>query len=61
MSKRFRVAFSFAGQKRTFVAEVADMLAQQFGREAILYDKFHEAEFSRPNLAFHLLASSEVV
>ena len=54
MSKRFRVAFSFAGQKRTFVAKVADILAQQFGREAILYDKFHEAEFSRPNLAFHL-------
>lgn len=54
MTKRFRVAFSFAGEKRSFVSKVADILAKQFGREAILYDKFHEAEFSRPKLAFHL-------
>lgn len=54
MDKRFRVAFSFASEKRAFVAKAADILAQQFGREAILYDKFHLAEFSRPNLAFHL-------
>ncbi len=40
--KRFRIAFSFAGEKRDFVAEVAALLAKQFGEEAILYDKFHE-------------------
>lgn len=52
--KRFRIAFSFAGEKRDFVAEVADILAKQFSEEAILYDKFHSAEFSRSDLAFYL-------
>lgn len=50
--KRFRIAFSFAGEKRDFVAEVAAILAKQFGQDAILYDKFHSAEFSRSDLAF---------
>lgn len=52
--KRFRIAFSFAGEKRDFVAEVAALLAKQFGQDAILYDKFHSAEFSRSDLAFYL-------
>ena len=52
--KRFRVAFSFAGEKRDFVRQVADILARRFGESAILYDKFHEAEFAQPNLAFDL-------
>jgi hypothetical protein len=57
MSKRFRVAFSFAGEKRDFVANVARILAARFGgEEHILYDKYHEAEFARSNLAFHLPA-----
>ena len=46
MSKRFRIAFSFAGEKRDFVAEVATILAMHFGEDRILYDKFHEAEFA---------------
>jgi hypothetical protein len=54
MSKRFRVAFSFAGDKRAFVAEAAAILARDFGEERILYDKFHEAEFARSDLAFYL-------
>ncbi|MDN5849803.1 MAG: hypothetical protein L0H63_09235 [Nitrococcus sp.] len=54
MSKRFRIAFSFAGGKREFVAAVADILAKHFSRDQILYDKYHEAEFARPDLAFHL-------
>ena len=53
-SKRFRVAFSFAGEKREFVAGVARILADRFDEEVILYDKFHKAEFSRPDLAFDL-------
>jgi tetratricopeptide (TPR) repeat protein len=53
-TKRFRVAFSFAGEKRDYVAEIAALLAQRFGEEAILYDKYHEAEFSRDDLAFYL-------
>ncbi len=52
--KRFRVAFSFAGEKRDFVAQVAAILAGQFGEDKILYDKFHKAEFSQANLGFDL-------
>lgn len=54
-AKRFRIAFSFAGEKRDFVSQVANILAKQFGKEAILYDRYHVAEFSRGELAFHLL------
>lgn len=53
-SKRFRIAFSFAGQKRDYVRKVADILAKRFKKEAILYDKFHEAEFSRARLGRYL-------
>jgi len=53
-SKRFRIAFSFAGEKRDFVAEVAAILAQRFGEERVLYDKYLKAEFSRSDLAFYL-------
>ena len=52
--KRFRIAFSFAGEKRAFVAEVAVILAARFGETAILYDKFHEAEFARYDLGIRL-------
>ncbi|HQR35935.1 MAG TPA: tetratricopeptide repeat protein [Blastocatellia bacterium] len=52
--KRFRIAFSFAGEKRDFVAEVAAILAVRFGEDAILYDKFHEAEFARHDLGIYL-------
>jgi hypothetical protein len=53
-NKRFRIAFSFAGEKRDFVAKVAGILAKRFGEAAILYDKYHQAEFSRSDLAFYL-------
>src|SRR5215213_2576829 len=53
-TKRFRIAFSFAGKKRDFVAEVAAILTRRFGRERILYDKYHQGEFSRGDLAFYL-------
>jgi hypothetical protein len=43
-SKRFRVAFSFAGEKRDFVSKVAGILAKRVGRPAILDDKYHEVE-----------------
>lgn len=52
--RRFRIAFSFAGEQRDYVAQVATMLAARFGEAAILYDKFHEAEFARRDLAFYL-------
>ncbi len=52
--RRFRVALSFAGEKRDFVEKVADLLAQRFGRKQILYDKYHEAEFARGDLGIYL-------
>jgi len=53
-AKRFRIAFSFAGEKRDFVAQVAAILAKRFGEAAILYDKYHKAEFARRNLGIYL-------
>src|SRR5262245_27184647 len=53
-AKRFRIAFSFTGEKRDFVAQVAALLAQRFTKAAILYDKFHEAEFARSDLGVYL-------
>lgn len=52
--RRFRVAFSFTGERRSFVKEVADLLVTCFGEDEILYDKFHEAEFARSDLGFEL-------
>ncbi|MGH9601307.1 MAG: tetratricopeptide repeat protein [Terriglobales bacterium] len=53
-TKRFRIAFSFAGEKRDFVAQVATILATRFGEAAILYDKYLEAEFARYDLGIYL-------
>ena len=53
-AKRFRVAFSFAGERRNFVEKVANILANRFTKEAILYDRFHEPEFANADLAFEL-------
>jgi len=53
-SRRFTVALSFPGEYRLFVSKVADLLAEKFSRPRILYDKYHEAEFARPNLDVHL-------
>lgn len=52
--KRFRIAFSFAGEKREFLAKVARIVADRFGEDEILYDKFHEAEFARRDLGIYL-------
>jgi uncharacterized protein (DUF2252 family) len=52
--KRFQIAFSFAGEKRDYVSRVAGILAKRFGRQSILYDKYHEAEFARRDLGIYL-------
>src|ERR1044072_5904243 len=54
LTKRFRIALSYAGEKRDFVEQVAAILALRFGESAILYDKYHQPEFSRSDLAFYL-------
>jgi hypothetical protein len=52
--KRFKVALSFPSEQRKFVKEVAQVLAQQFGAEKVLYDEFFEAEFARADLSIYL-------
>ncbi len=54
VQKRFRVALSFAGDRRVFVSEVAAILAEQLGRPAVLFDEFHAIEFAHANLGFDL-------
>src|ERR1041385_2125541 len=53
-TSRFLVALSFPGEHRQFVADVAGILSRELGEERVLYDRFHEAEFARPNLDTHL-------
>ncbi|MEI7462698.1 MAG: TIR domain-containing protein [Pirellula sp.] len=53
-ARRFCVALSFPGEHRKYVEDIAQTLASQFGKKRVLYDKFHEAEFGRPNLDLHL-------
>ena len=54
MPKRFRVALSFPGEHRSRVEKIAEALAARLGREKILYDKWHAAEFARPGLGVYL-------
>lgn len=51
---RFEVALSFPGEYRSRVKKIAELLAAKLGREKVLYDKFFEAEFARPNLGVYL-------
>src|SRR5262245_42318555 len=52
--RRFRIALSFPGEHRQFVEQVAEQLAAVVGRESVLYDRFYEAEFARPDLDTYL-------
>lgn len=52
--KRFRVALSFPGEKRAFIAQVANVLAEGLGRERVLFDDYLTAELARPNLDVYL-------
>ena len=52
--RRFRVAFSYASENRDLVGRAAILIAELFGETAVLYDKFHEGEFARDDLARHL-------
>jgi tetratricopeptide (TPR) repeat protein len=52
--RRFRVALSFPGEHRSRVENIANILAARFDRDQILYDRWHAAEFNRPNLDVYL-------
>jgi hypothetical protein len=49
-SQRFRVALSFPGEHRPFVAAVAEDLKLTLGNDCVFYDKDYVAELARPNL-----------
>ena len=52
--RRFAVALSFPGEARKRVAAIAKHLAMPLGKNRVLYDKFYEAEFARPDLDVYL-------
>jgi TIR domain-containing protein len=47
---RFKVALSFPGERRDYVASVATELKKRLGRGAVFYDKDFAAQLARPNL-----------
>lgn len=49
-TRRFRVALSFPGEHRAFVAAVAEDLRRALGDGAVFYDHDYVAELARPNL-----------
>ena len=53
-TQRFRIALSFPGEHRDFVEQVAARLADRVGSDRVLYDKYYEAEFARPDLDTYL-------
>ena len=52
--KRFDVALSFPGEKREYVADVAEELGKTLGRKRVFYDKDYEAELARTDLDTYL-------
>lgn len=52
--KRFQVALSYPSEKRDYVRQVAEYLAESLGRKAIFYDEWYTAELARLNLDIHL-------
>jgi len=53
-SRRFDIALSFPGEHRDYVEDVAGHLVPLFNKDRILYDKYYEAEFARPDLDVYL-------
>jgi hypothetical protein len=46
-SRRFKIALTFPGEFReSIVSKIAEKLSSIYGTDSILYDRFHEAEFS---------------
>jgi len=47
---KFKVAMSFPGERRAYVAEVVGALRQVVGPDSIFYDYDYQAQLARPNL-----------
>lgn len=56
-SKRFAVAFSYAGEQRDYVKQVvyATREVGNLARSNVFYDRFYQSELSRPDLDVYLL------
>ena len=52
--RHFKIALTFAGETRPLVEQIAEILSTAFSKSEILYDRFHEAEFARPQLDSYL-------
>lgn len=46
----FKIAFSFPGEKRYYVSEVANLLRQELGKDQMFYDYDYQSQLARPNL-----------
>ena len=55
-TKRFRVALAFPSEYRDYVSQVAAILGQKLGQDAVFYDQWYTAELARPNMDTHLQA-----
>ncbi|MDX2044597.1 MAG: TIR domain-containing protein [Acidobacteriota bacterium] len=53
-SKRFAVALSFPSEHRDYVQQIADTLVTSLTKPRVFYDRYYEAELSRPNLDTYL-------
>lgn len=49
-SVKFRVAVSFPGEHRTYVAAVVEALREPLGPDGVFYDFDYQAQLARPNL-----------
>lgn len=49
-SLQFRVALSFPGERRAYVAKVAGALRKKLGKDAVFYDFDYQSQLARPNL-----------
>lgn len=52
----FLVSLSFSGRQRDLVSKVAEVLTEALGPDTVFYDKYYEADLSRPNLDLYLQA-----
>lgn len=51
---KFKVAVSFPGEKRDFVAEVVNKLKTVYGKDSVFYDFDYQSQLARPNLDTYL-------
>lgn len=48
--QHFRVAVSFPGERRSYVAKVVNILQSELGKDAVFYDHTYQSQLARPNL-----------